>query len=80
MNPDIFETVDSCGWSLKQLWTAVPKRCCFGVRIHWFCVDRRPIHVKKKCGFKNIQTFHNMEIKTDHVEEKFQDNISMLKK
>ena len=31
-------------------------------------------------GFKNIQTFHNMEIKTDHGEEKFHDNTSMLKK
>ena len=34
----------------------------------------------KVCGFKNIQTFHNMEIKTDHGEERFQDYISLLKK
>ena len=31
---------------VKQLCRAISKRCCFGVRIAWFRVDRRPICVK----------------------------------
>ena len=28
----------------------------FGVRIHWFHVDKRSVRIKKVCGFKSIQT------------------------
>ena len=45
---------DTCGRSLKSLWRAISKICGFGVRIHWFRVDRRPIRIKKVCGFKSI--------------------------
>ena len=38
---------DTCGRSLKSLWRAISKICGFGVRIHWFRVDRRPIRIKK---------------------------------
>ena len=31
-------------------------KCSFGERIKWFCIDRRPIRVKRKLhGFKNVR-------------------------
>ena len=38
-----------------SLCRAVSKRSGSVERIHWFLADRRPIRVKKGCGFKNTR-------------------------
>ena len=46
LKPHFFFHPDSSKRGVKQLCRAISKRCCFGVRIAWFRVDRRPICVK----------------------------------
>ena len=43
---------------LKALWRAVSKQCGFGVRIHWFRVDGRPIRVKRCAVSKMSRRIH----------------------
>ena len=43
-----------CGRGPTPLWRAVPKRCIFGQRIHWFYSGGRSISVRTICGFSYI--------------------------
>ena len=47
--------------SLKPLWRAVSKQCGFGVRIHWFRVDGRPIRAKR-CAVSKMSRRIQVEV------------------
>ena len=44
--------------ALNPLWKAVSKQCGFGVRVHWFRENGRPIRVKRCAVSKMSQRIH----------------------
>ena len=70
-NPDIFETAyfypDYYEQGLKLLLRAVSNQCSCSEQIHSFCVDERPICVKK-CAVLKISGFVWKQLKSDKIQ------------